>query len=100
MRVPHSGDSAHTHPVSLQNSRQVVRHEHGTELAQAEGAGAAAQRRAVQDDARGRGGEGGGLDIGGHGTEHALKDRGPLQLKRQPRRGRRAAQHRGHAGTL
>ena len=86
--------------MSLQNSRQVVRHEHGTELAQAEGAGAAAQRRAVQDDARGRAGGGGGRGIGGHGTEHTLKDSGPLQLKRQPRGGRRAAQHRGHARTL
>ena len=59
-------------PVSVQSSRQVVGHEHGTQLAQAEGAGAAAQRRAVQDDARARGGGDGGRGIGGHGAEDAL----------------------------
>ena len=87
-------------PVSVQSSRQVVGHEHGTQLAQAEGAGAAAQRRAVQDDARARGGGDGGRGIGGHGAEDALEDGGPPQLESQPRGGWRAAQYRGHARTL
>lgn len=87
-------------PVSAQSSRQMIGHEHGAQLAQAERAGGAAQRRAVEEDARARRGGRGGRDIGGHGAEHALEDGGPLQLERQTRGGRRAAQHRGHAGAL
>lgn len=87
-------------PVSVKSSRQVVGHEHGTQLAQAEGAGAAAQRGAVQDNARFQSCMRGRSHIGGHGAEDALENCRPLQLECQPRGGRRAAQHRGHAGTL
>lgn len=86
--------------MSAQSSRQVIGHEHSAQLAQAERARVAAQRRAVQEDAQaGRGGRG-GRGIGGHGSEHALEDGGPLQLECQTRGRRLAAQHRGHAGAL
>lgn len=94
-----SGPAARS-PMRAQSSRQMIGHEHGAQLAQAERAWSAAQRWAVQEDARaGRGGRG-GRDIGGHGAEHALEDGGPLQLECQTRGRRRAAQHRGHAGAL
>lgn len=78
----------------------MIGHEHGAQLAQAERAKSAAQRRAVQDDAQAECGGRGWRGIGGHGAEHALEDGGPLQLECQTRGRRRAAQHWGHAGAL
>lgn len=86
--------------MNLQGSRQVIGHEHGPQLAQAESAGRGAQRRAVQEDARlSRGGRG-GRGVGRHGAEHALEDGGPLQLERQASGGWLAAQYWGHARAL
>lgn len=86
--------------LGAQCSRQVVGHEHSPQLAEAEGAGGAAQRRAVQHNARARDGGHSGRGVGGHGAQDARKDCGPPQLKRQARGGERTAQHGGHAGAL
>lgn len=78
----------------------MIGHEHGAQLAQAERARGAAQRGAVQEDARAGCGGRGGRGIGGHRAQHALEDGGPLQLECQTRGRQLAAQHRGHAGAL
>lgn len=75
----------------------MIRHEHRTQLAEAERAWGAAQSRAMEDDARARRG---GRGVGGHSAENPLEDDGPLQLQRQARGGQRAGPHRGYTRAL
>lgn len=78
----------------------MVGYENGPQLAQTERPRAAAQRRAMQEDAQARRGAVGRRGIGGHGAEDALEDGRPLKLERQARGCQCAAQHWSHSGSL